>query len=507
MIEATRVAKGTTYLTIQNIVQYVVAFAFYVAIARVLSQAAVGEISLLLFTAGLFGTLTQLAIPIASEKFVSENLGRPARASAAARMAFKIILATSMPAVFICVLLSPQLSIILFGSSSEALVLASFFIASTILNLVTLLGYDMLGLGMFAERAAQSLIFIIVGRVLAVLLAWFNYGVYGVALGWILGAIVGLIASFLILKGHFIGTREIFPARTMLAYSYPIYVYSIITLIRGWVDVIVLYTLTGSLEITAIYYLSMAGASVISIFWTAITSAVFPAISARYATSGADSVAEVINTSAYGIGLIVIPAGVVLASVSQTVIVAAYGPIYLYGVVPFALLTFTAIIPAYFDLFSSVLQAIGRTKVLIKIGALAALTDLIVIVLLAKLMGVIGAAIARVAMVSVAMVLSYHAMKKDVEFTLELGRLRRPCLFAATLAIPLVVIDWTFLHVLPLPLLARASIELVFFISIAFATAKLWKPFTPRDFDLLRRALPEQFHGVLSKVQRLIVEE
>src|SRR6266702_8521457 len=94
------VARGTAYITGQQVVVYLTYFAFYVVTTRVLSKADIGAVSLLAATLAAFNTLTQLALPQAATRFISRHLAsgeRPLAGSVAkTTMRLTLLLATPL---------------------------------------------------------------------------------------------------------------------------------------------------------------------------------------------------------------------------------------------------------------------------------------------------------------------------------------------------------------------------------------------------------------------------
>lgn len=68
-----RVASGTAWLTAMQVTNYAVAFVFYFVLARLLSPADIGSLSLLLSAMAVYNTLTMLALNSAAIKFISEH--------------------------------------------------------------------------------------------------------------------------------------------------------------------------------------------------------------------------------------------------------------------------------------------------------------------------------------------------------------------------------------------------------------------------------------------------
>lgn len=201
-METEKVVKWTTYLGAQSIFQYLFSFAFFVIISRLLVEAEVGEISLLLLARSLFITFTALAIPTAAQRFIAERLGQGKleEASAVYKTTLLLTLALSAPALTVAVLISPQLSLFLLGTSADSTLLILIFATAFTLNLTGLLGAYMLGLGLFAEVMLQNIIYIVLWSMGAVVLVFLGYDVLGVALSWLLATLVTLIFSPIFLK-------------------------------------------------------------------------------------------------------------------------------------------------------------------------------------------------------------------------------------------------------------------------------------------------------------------
>jgi O-antigen/teichoic acid export membrane protein len=507
-LEADKVARGTLYIAAQNVIQYLAAFIFYAVIARILPQADVGKITLLVFMMTLFSTLTQLAIPVASEKFISEYFGQGLieKASAVAHTTFKLTLAIPILPLAALVLLSPNVSTLILGAESDALPLSTALLTAFMLNITSLYGANMLGLGMFAEMALQNLTYVIIGKSSAILLAFIGYGVNGVVAGWLIGELICLLVTYVLVKGKFKRSSERFPAGKVILYSYPIYVCAVLALFQGWADVTILYALTSNLALTGVYYLSVAGSSVLSIIWSAVAATIFPLLSARYGKLEIEGVSKAVSASMRYLNILVIPAGVSLAAISRTAITIAYGPAYLNGAIPFALLTATAILPAYAALLVTAIQAIGETRPLLKIGAASTLADVAVVAALAKPLGVVGAALARVAMLAVTLALSYCTLRSKVKLALDASSLKKALLASAALAAPMALGEWLFINVTYTRPLIRLLIDAALFAGIGLMALIKLRPLTIEDFELLKQTLPKRLHGTLDFMEKTSIK-
>jgi O-antigen/teichoic acid export membrane protein len=421
------------YLTIQQLIQYSAAFIFYLGVARFVSQTEVGLWSILVASTAVFTTITLIGLPIATQKFVSENYGRGdiSTAASVSRLSFAVVTLSTLPTFGAVFLLSPSMSTIVLGGPQYAVPFVLMFSASSMLNFTALYGADMLGLGMYLQVAVQNIVFIIISRILGSALAYMGYGLLGLSSGWAVGALCCLTISIYLMRNRFPKPAgNLFPKELrvkVLRYSSPVWILAIITLAQSWADIAILYALTA--------------------------------------------------------------------------VEVAYGRSYLQGSGPFALLTATAILPAYVSMNTSALQAIGETKALAKIGATSAIVDILLVTVLVRPLGVDGAALARIAMFLVAFVLTQRTLAWTAQIKIDLEHLARTVLLAATTTVPLGVLDYIVSN--QISPIARLLLEGIFFLILYMVSLRLFRVLTRGDIELLRTALPSGGQRILGLLQRL----
>lgn len=495
------------YIASQNIAQYVVLFIFYLVIARILPQSDIGKLSVVLFMASLLGVLTQLALPQAMTKFLSEYMERKEEMTAASvvKTTFTAILATSAFLIMLLPFSSP-LAKYIFGTTADAPLLAIVLIGSFTLNLTTFYGGEMAGLGLFGRLATQSLIFVSISRATALFLAWLELGVEGVLLGWLIGSTVTLLVSIVFLRGKLGPQRSAsskFSGRTLILYGYPIVIFSLITIAQGWLDVMLLYALTSNLSIVGLYYLVIGGVSMLSIAWSPIGTTIFPALSARFGRHGQSGVEPALRFITRILNLTVIPLSIGLAATSRTALTLAYGPNYLQGATAFALLACTSIFAAYAGLFTTALQAVGRTAALIKIGAFATTVDLLVLLFLTKPFGIVGAAIGRIAMFAAISILSQQAISGRANVEFDKSLLKAVAIFVPIGAVTSLA-DWALTDIFSVRATWRMTADVLLFLALALPLSSRVRLFKHEDFDLLRDMLPQVLRRPIGAAERIL---
>jgi len=508
-MQSGKAARGTLYLTVQQLIQYLAAFIFYIGVARFITQTEVGLWSILTASTAVFATLTLLGLPVATQKYVSESYGRGDLSSAASvsHLSFTIVALCTLPTLTAVLLLSPSLSTLILGGAEYAIPFMLILSASAILNFTTLYGADMLGLGMYLEVAIQNIALILISRALGLALAYRGYGLLGLASGWLIGALSCLILSIYLMRKKLPKPskhlRDLYG--TVFNYSYPVWILAIIGLAQSWADITILYALTGRPAITGIYYLASAGATLLAIFWIAISMVILPLISSEEARVGKQALPSIYNASSRLLNILILPIGASLAAISPTAIRIAYGPGYIEGAAPFALLTASAILPAYISINTSTLQAIAETKVLAKIGAVSAIVDIALVALLVKPFEANGAAIARTAMFLTAFLLTQKALASKAQVKIDLSHFAKTIALAAVVALPLAALDHALTYLYAINPAARLILEGTFFLIVYTILLRLFKIVAEGDLELLRKALPHQLEKILNILESFVV--
>jgi len=501
------VPRGTAYFTSQQIIINATSFIYYILLFRILNLSQIGQVSLLAITVAIFGTLTQMALPTAATRFISNSLGShdALRAGAVAKTILRIVLMVAIPALLLATFLSPWIGTLLFNTSNTSGLLVTAFTTGFLLDLTTLYGSYFLGLGRYSLVLYQNLLYIPLSRSLSLVLAYVGMGVLGVVIGWLLGAFATLFLSLYLWKDR-LPSGGTFPRAQLLSFSLPVFASAIIVLLQNWGDIALLQTVVGQLQVTGAYYLTVSSVAFLSILWSPVTSALYPALSSGFSSQGAKAVTERLAVTFRLVNIIVLPLGIALAAVAPTALEVVYGPSLASQSVPFALLAMTAIFSAQGAILVAALQAVGRTKPLLKVYLLATILDLAAVVLLAKTLGTTAGAIGRMILGLGIVFLALRALRPTLQAPATRG-LFKAILLATAIGIPLLVTDQFLTQELMVRPLLRLPIILMVFVASFLITSRTLSVFEDTDFALLRSALPTAMHGLVGFIQLLLIRK
>jgi O-antigen/teichoic acid export membrane protein len=455
----------------------------------------------------VFGAVTSLSLQTAVAKFVSEYMGsgRTQGAREAVSTAIKLVGVISIPSFFLVAFFSQQISGFVFGSAEDAALLNLVILSSLISDFGVVIVGVLWGMNLFGGMVKSTLAGVLVGRALGVGLAWAGLGLVGFTSGWVIGACATLGISVVYARPYLKKGGEHVSPRVLLVYSYPIVFSGLVALAQNWADVAVLYAVTGSLVSTGVYYLGFAGASILSPIAGSLTSAVFPTLSARFGRDETQAFKEALRIYQRIVNILVLPIGVSLAAVAGTAVTVAYGTDYLNAAIPFAILTASAIIPAYQLLMATTLQAIGQTKPLIRISSAAAITEIVVTAALVPRLNVLGSALGRLGMSVVALVITYEYVKGKWWPETEKTSLRKTLLLSAVVGIVLFVFDASIARILHVSPFIRLLLDGTLFLILYLGGLATLKPLTVDDVELMKAVLPARLRYGVRLVERLMM--
>lgn len=417
------IAKGTFQIALASGLQYAVMGLFYIVVTKTnsLTQADIGVVSILTFISSLVLLATQLSLPTALAKFVSENVakGQVQEAASISKTIFRTVIVLSMIGCAVAAIGSYQISEYLFGSSNYAYLVILMLGYTLAYSVVTLLSSALQGLLLFGRMALVTVLFIIVSRIVGAALAFVGTGVVGVVVGYVVGATVSLAVAVVFLRGKFSKTSLNSSVRPLLRFSFPLFLGSITLLILNWADVVIVRLLSGDNALTGVYYIAVNSVTALTVLWIPLSTTIMPAMSAKKGLNRSEDITEIIRISSRYIMYIVVPACVGLALVSSTAMNFFYGSGYIEGALALSILSIASIVTAFYAVVIAALTALGKTTQILKIYGVSALVSVVALVLAVLPFKTVGAASARFATQLTSLVLGFYVLRREVKVRID----------------------------------------------------------------------------------------
>lgn len=499
------VPRGTAYITIQQVVFYATSFLYYVLLVRILNLSQVGEVSLLAAANSIFSTLTQLALPTTATRFISSHIGKndSTSASGVAATSLRLLLAIAGPGLALAILVSPWIGTIVFNTADSGTLLVVTFVASFILDLITLYGAFFLGLGLYVDILYQNILFFPLSRGLGLAFAYNGLGPLGIPLGWAIGSFATLLLSLYLWKGKLSRSRR-YPARPLLVFGLPLFATALVTLAQAWGDVALLQGILGQFGNTGAYYILVSSVSFLSILWIPVAGALYPALSSSFTREGPSAVSARLAVATRLINLTVLPTGVALAAIAPTALEVVFGASLRNQAVPFAILATTLIFSAQSLLLITTLQSVGRTRYILGISLAATIVDLVTVGFGASILGTTAGAIGRGLLAITTMLLAWFSLRRVLHAPVAQGLSKAVALTLLT-ALPLLAVDSLLTVNFRLAPIIRIPVLLGVFVACFLATSRGFNIFNEGDLDLLNNAIPKPFSPLLRRFTHLLV--
>jgi len=506
-METGNIPGGTLQLTLGNASQYIILALFYMIVTKTnaLTQTDIGTLSILSFLASTFSLLTVIALPTALVKFTSEKLGKNQKEEAAAtqKTITKTVITLSITGLAVAILSSQLISQCFWNNTEYLIILIINFTYAFLSNLIGLCRSTLHALSLFGKMATITITYIISSRIIAIILALLNMGVTGVIIGYIIGAIIALTVAVTFLHGKLQKTTKTTSLKPLLRFSFPLFLGSVTGIILNWADIVIITSLTRDLSLTGVYGIVVNSAGTLTILYMAMTTTIFPTLSAHHGLKKPENISKTIKTTSRYIIYIIFPSCIGLAIIAPTALTFFYGPSYAKGAIPLAILSITTIITALASLFTTTLTAIGKTGQQLKINIIAATSLILALTAFVPLLQTTGAALARLTTQAIAFTLAVYILKKELKIRLDKEALWKSAL-ATTATIPLLLT----LELTLSPKLTTTQTlitEILTAATIYLFALYILKALKNQDFQLLKQALPKPLTKYLNILERIIV--
>ncbi len=499
------VGKGTFQITFANAIQYFVMGLFYIVVTKTnaLTPTDLGVLSVLSFISSTL-LLSTLALPTALTKFVSEHLGRNElqKAASVQQTVTRTVSMLSLGGLIVATILSSSLSQYFWGTAERFQLIILISISALFMNLILVYKSRLQALRLFGKMAFVTITFILSSRIIAVVLALQDFGVSGVILGYIIGSFIGLIVAITFTRGKFPNPDNKTPIKPLLQFSLPLFLGSLALLVLSQADIVILASVTADYALVGIYSIAVRSLSALSVIWHPIMVTMFPIVSARFGLQDQKGVGNVVKMMSRYLSYTIIPSCIVLSVVAPTALNVFYGPDYVSGATVLSILAISVIVSALFTLVTTTLTAIGKTKHVLQINLVSATSVVVLLLSLVPLLGIIGAAITRLVVQVISLILAAYMLKRYVSVQLD-----REALWKSTLASAITI---PFLFVLEsrifkgFPAVPVLAVEILVAGFIYVGSLYVLKALNDQDFDLIRQSFPKSFSKTIDTLQSVM---
>ena len=490
---AKNIVQGLGSLTIQNLGTSLMGFVFLVAVIRLIPMVEYGIYNAVVVTVTIGSAFATFGLNLAATRYVA-LLGREDENSSwlvAKKIALlSVVLTVVVTSLYLA--LSPLLSIFFTKSTAWTWV----FLEGGVWLFTTALSSTMQGiiLGLKKYTLLAKILFVsrlsMVALTIGVLL--FDHSVGIAILAWVVFNLIILLWTFALIGRKMLGRTGAFSYGNLLRYVFPLGAAGVIAVFATSSDTVLVggFLNLGSL---AIYGAATTISGVLGVVvLTPLTSALLPEIS----SSGS------VGDASYGLklafkfaALAILPASLLVAAVSTQLLSLFTGSGYLSGSFTLEMIAISYVFLAVQNILLVLLQAVGKTRGVIVVGIVTALTDVGLAFVLVPHFGLAGAVASRVAVYLDGAVVSIYLAKSYLK---NLDSLSYYAKGAIAAAVPFGVILFlsSFVSARVITLIPYALLYGIVFL----LCVKWFRLLGPEDRKLLSQTLPSRFRKFVNYI-------
>ncbi|MEM3737526.1 MAG: oligosaccharide flippase family protein [Candidatus Bathyarchaeia archaeon] len=402
-----KAAKGTGIIAAQSFVNAIIGVLLFMFMARFLTQTEMGVYGASRIITTAAGMVGLLGLDYAVTRYVPllKAKGDDLKAASTAKRILIISVSTASITTATLFILAQPLAEVALGSQGyvaffQVVALATFLAVMESMALGFLQALQKFARLAWARFAAQ-----IARMVLTVVLLIIGLGVTGVVLGWMLFSVVVVsFATPVVWRQLFRqdpgqgAPREAIPLKELLNFSLPLMGVYTLAYATNSIDQLIVLCFLG-VDILGVYVVVMNAAAVIStIFGLPLMMTLTPSMSETHGQQGIEGVSDALRMSSRYISLLFVPASLVLAALSPLALFILGGAVYVDGTLPLALICIGMSTYGFSVAITSALIAIGKTRVVLAILAVASAVELIGSLSISAFYALSGVALGRALM-------------------------------------------------------------------------------------------------------------
>lgn len=268
-----------------------------------------------------------------------------------------------------------------------------FMVVARIFMLATI-GFQDLRYRVYVNDMFQNIFKVIA----IVILLSLGFGVIGVAIGWVLAIICMPFLAFYFLEKRVFPifrttVKAVYTRRELLMFSLPLIFVGIAAMVTNWTDTLMLgYFATA--EDVGVYNAAFPTARLLSVFLTSFGAIFMPVISELYSRNALDDLRDTYSAVTKWIFALIVPVFLLMVLFSNWILDLMFGQEFVRGAMALSILAFGYLIVSVVGPTGQVLQAYGRTRVLMGMSFFGAGINVVLNYVLIPIYGVNGAAVA-----------------------------------------------------------------------------------------------------------------
>ena len=417
---AIHVARGTSYLFVQNLASTIVTVIAFAIIARFITQLDMGVLASITLIVGFFTTFSSVGLPNATTKFVAQFMGKGDRdsASGVSLQTLKITLLFSGLGTVIAFVLSDSISFWVFKSADYGIMLKVLALDIIFASLFPSLSSILVGLQKIGAIAKLSFAKLALRMILIVGFVVAGFGLLGIVVAWIFSDLVACILCSAVVWKFFGFSSSSFSLKLLMKFSFPLYLSAIGVFLYGWFDQALLLAL-ASLESLGVYSVVLRAFGVLDGVSIALSTALFPRYSEIDGRHGVESIEKAVVTATRYVFFLILPVAFTLLVLAEPAISLFVGDIYAVGSSSLMILSFFFAITSIQLALSGLLIVLDETRIASAVTVASLVVGMILAWILLPSLGIVGSSIARGLSMAFGTGLTLWILRKKMKLSID----------------------------------------------------------------------------------------
>jgi O-antigen/teichoic acid export membrane protein len=496
-ITATKVARGSIYLTVGSVVSSLISIVGFAFMARIITTEEMGVVAGIALLTSFAQLASDFGLNSSIPRHVSESKGKKEgiRDLVVSAVAFRIPVSITLASVIF--VFANSVSSTLFRTPGFGYVIALLSLDLALLCLNPLMSNVLLGNG--------NLLSISVFNVANTGVSWFSIVALLLAgkglIGYVLGGIVGDVATLAMLVitlSRIVGFRGLTLAAfrsqivQLLKFAYPLYLGSAVSFLYTWYDkAIVLGSM--SLSNLGLYNTAYQPFTVLIAIAGALGSAMLPYYGVAYGKNDHDAISLGMKRAIKYTCLTIFPLTLGLMAASKPTLTIFAGSQYEAGWTILSIFSLFGLVYGIAPALSNVLLVYRRTRTILLLSFVPVVSSLVLAPLL-WILSLVGVAIMKGASMALSLILTAYFVNEAVPLRIDRKALTRTLTASALMAAVILVLEQALYN--PRLLLLYVLVGAAIYI----ATIRMLKVLDKEDFQFLEQVIGKRSAKYVSKI-------
>ncbi len=516
MSPQTHVARGATFIFIQGFLNSAlgVLYVWFLLHTKeitgqvLFTESDFGFYTMLSFILHFASTLGVLALSSASVRYIAQYVAEKKEREAKA-VVTRVLQVSAVTSIFIMVVLLALTGWFSTVLNSSALIFQLLLMSSAgLIFYVQALGF-LQGLQRLRTMALIGVFYTVVQYSVSILLVYAGFGVFGIALGWLLALTLSSSAALIATFRNIGYSKQTHNLKPLLVFSFPLYISAILAFIVNWVDQIFVFPFLG-LDALGVYSIAVRASIVPNLVSVAMSTSLFPKMSELHSRIGVESIRDAFRTSTRYAALLGFPLSLLVATLAYPIIVLFATIKFVDAVIPLAVMCIASLPTALGLAIIPTFLTLRKTKT-------ASLVTVVVILLEATLsyvslaylaLGLGGVAFSRFFAALAGLVLGVCLLRQFLKVEFDKEAIWKAAVASVTMVLSIFALELLRAMVEPsfqllvlrlrlLPVYAVIGVVVHLLCLIALKAVK------KRDIELLRDYLPSRMRWIADLFSRV----